>query len=66
VIHRDDRLAVVGTRAGLDRFEREIGQRSDEDLVVAESAVTFRRVVVTDAGVLGKRCANSASTHASE
>jgi putative transport protein len=54
VIHCDDRLAVVGARAGLDRFEREIGQRSDEDLVVAESAVTFRRVVVTDAKVLGK------------
>jgi putative transport protein len=54
VIHSGDRLAVVGTRAGLDQFERVIGQRSDEDLVLAESDVTFRRVVVTDRSVLGK------------
>ena len=54
MIHRDDRLAVVGTRAGLDQFERVIGQRSDEDLVIAETHITFRRVIVTDRGVLGK------------
>jgi putative transport protein len=54
VIRRGDRLAVVGTRAGLDQFERVVGQRSDEDLVLAETAVTFRRVVVTDRNVLGK------------
>jgi putative transport protein len=54
VIHRDDRIAVVGTRLGLDQFERVIGERSDEDLVLAESGITFRRVVVTDRAVLGK------------
>lgn len=54
VIHRDDRLAVVGTCPGLDKFERVIGQRSDEDLVLVESGITFRRVVVTDRDVLGK------------
>jgi putative transport protein len=54
VIHRDDRLAVVGMRAGLDQFERVIGRHSDEDLVLADSALTFRRVVVTDRDVLGK------------
>jgi putative transport protein len=54
VIHRNDRLAVVGTRAGLDQFERVVGQRSEEDLVLAESSVSFRRVVVTDRSVLGK------------
>ncbi|HZJ17655.1 MAG TPA: putative transporter [Chthoniobacteraceae bacterium] len=54
VIRRDDRLAVIGTRAGLDQFERVIGRRSDEDLVLADSTVTFRRVVVTDRAVLGK------------
>ena len=54
VIRRDDRLAVIGTRAGLDQFERVIGQRSDEDLVLTDSNVTFRRVVVTDRDVLGK------------
>jgi putative transport protein len=54
VIRRDDRLAVVGAPAGLDQFERVVGRRSDEDLVLAESPVTFRRVVVTDGDVLGK------------
>jgi putative transport protein len=57
VIHRDDRIAVVGTRLGLDQFERVIGERSDEDLVLAESDITFRRVVVTDRSVLGKTVA---------
>jgi putative transport protein len=54
VIRSGDRMAVVGTRAGLDQFERVVGQRSDEDLVLAESNITFRRVVVTDRAVLGK------------
>src|SRR4029453_17347407 len=54
VIHLHDRIAVVGTRLGLDQFERVIGERSDEDLVLAESGITFRRVVVTDRAVLGK------------
>ena len=54
VIHRDDRLAVVGLRAGLDQFARVIGRHSDEDLVLVDSALTFRRVVVTDRDVLGK------------
>jgi len=54
VIHCRDRLAVVGTCAGLDQFERIVGQRSEEDLVLAESKITFRRVVATDRNVLGK------------
>jgi putative transport protein len=54
VIYRDDRLAVVGTRAGLNQFERVIGQRCDEDLVLPESNITFRRVIVTNRDVLGK------------
>lgn len=53
VIHLDDRLAVVGTRAGIDKFERVVGQHSDEDLVLTERSVTFRRVLVTDRNVLG-------------
>jgi putative transport protein len=57
VIRREDRIAVVGTRAGLDQFERVIGERSDEDLVLAESDITFRRVVVTDRSMLGKTVA---------
>jgi putative transport protein len=54
VIRRNDRLAVVGTPTGLAQFERVVGRSSDEDLVLAESDITFRRVVVTDRDVLGK------------
>ena len=54
VIHCDDRLSAVGTREGLDRFGRVIGEQVDEDLVLAESDITFRRVVATDRSVLGK------------
>src|SRR4029450_4395279 len=32
IIRRDDRLAVLGTRAGLAQFERVVGKSSDEDL----------------------------------
>jgi putative transport protein len=45
---------VVGTAAALDQFERVVGKRSDEDLVLEESELTFRRVAVTDRNVLGK------------
>src|SRR5882757_854801 len=31
IIRRGDRIAVVGTRSGLDGFERVVGQGSDED-----------------------------------
>jgi putative transport protein len=54
IIHSGDRLAVVGTASGLERVERVVGGRSDEDLVLEESDLTFRRVVVTDRDVLGK------------
>jgi putative transport protein len=54
VIHQDDRLTVVGTRAGLEQFERVVGRRSDEDLLLQESDITYRRVVVTDRDALGK------------
>jgi putative transport protein len=54
VIHGGNRLSAVGTREGLEQFERVIGDRVDEDLSVAEGNVTFRRVAVTDRSVLGK------------
>jgi len=54
VIYRNDRIAVIGTPAGLEQFERVVGQRTDEDLVLTESGITFRRVAVTDHAVLGK------------
>lgn len=55
VIRCEDCLTVVGTRAGLDQFERVVGHRCDEDLVIAESGLSSRFVVVTDRDVLGKR-----------
>ncbi|EDY17975.1 YidE/YbjL duplication [Chthoniobacter flavus Ellin428] len=54
VIHRGDRLAVVGTAAGLEQIERVIGPRTEEDLVLSESDITFRRIAVTAHEVLGK------------
>lgn len=54
VIQCGDRIAVVGTRAGLDEFEHLVGQRSSEDLVLTESNITFRRVLVTDRAALGR------------
>ncbi|MEK7953669.1 putative transporter [Luteolibacter soli] len=54
ILHRGDLLVVVGTPKSLDQFERVIGQRSSEDITVDESNITFRRVAVTDRGVLGK------------
>ena len=54
VIHTNHRLAVVGTPTGLEEFQRIVGEWSDEDLVLAESDITFRRVVVTARDALGK------------
>jgi len=53
-IHLGDRIAVVGTRAGLEQFARVVGQRTDEDLVLVERDIKSRRVVVTDRTVLGR------------
>jgi len=54
VIRQGDRLTVVGTRARLDDFGRNVGQVSDDDLVLTKSHITFRRVLVTHRAVLGK------------
>ena len=54
VLQLNDLLSLVGPPDGLDAMERVIGRRKEEDLVLEESAVTFRRVVVTDRKVLGK------------
>jgi putative transport protein len=53
-LHCDDLISVIGTRTGLDQFERVTGRRAAEDLVLTESTLSFRRVVVTDREVLGK------------
>ena len=54
VLHLDDRLAVVGTAEALDNFARVIGRSSDEDLVLGDGSISYRRVVVTERKVLGK------------
>lgn len=54
VIHRNDRMLVVGTSAALEQFERVVGARSDEDLVLDGSGITDKRVVVTERSALGK------------
>lgn len=53
-IHRNDRMLVVGTSAALEQFERVVGGRSDDDLVLEGSGITERRVVVTERSALGK------------
>ncbi len=52
-----DAILAVGSANVLDRLEREIGKRSDEDLMSAPGNLTFRRVAVTRARVLGKTAA---------
>jgi len=54
VLHLGDTLLAVGTRRSLDRFQRVIGRKSDEDLLNVPSQVRQRRVVVTHQQVLGR------------
>jgi len=49
-----DAILAVGSERWLDRLEREVGRRSEEDLLAAPGSLTFRRVVVTNAAALGK------------
>lgn len=49
-----DAILAVGPRAMLDRFQRVVGRRSDEDLRLAPDNVAFRRIVVTNKDVLGE------------
>ena len=54
VIRAGDFISVIGTRTKLDEFERRVGQRSDEELVLETSGIIFRRVIVTDGAALGR------------
>lgn len=54
VIRKGDRLTVIGTSAGLDQFQSVIGPPSDEDLALAPSSISLRRVVVTSRAMLGR------------
>jgi len=52
-----DAILAVGTAPLLERFERLVGRRSDEDLMAASGSVTYRRIAVTSKQVLGKTVA---------
>ena len=54
VLKSADRILAVGTGAMLDRFQRIVGRRSDEDLLQAPGDLTFLAVVVTSNRALGK------------
>jgi putative transport protein len=54
VLRSADRILAVGTGAMLDRFQRIVGRRSDEDLLQAAGDLTFLAVVVTSNRALGK------------
>lgn len=49
-----DLILAVGTPHNLDRFQRIVGERAEEDLFTAPGAVTYRRVIVTKREILGK------------
>jgi putative transport protein len=49
-----DVILAVGTARLLDRFERGVGRKSDEDLFLAPAKITFKRIAVTNKDVLGK------------
>jgi len=49
-----DFITVVGTARALDQFQRVIGRRSAEDLLLAPGNVNYRRVVVTNKDILGR------------
>ena len=54
IMRLDDRLAVVGLPARLDHFERAVGRRVDEDLMLTDAGLDSRHLVVTDRDVLGR------------
>lgn len=54
VVHKGDVMMAVGTKPHLDQFRRVVGTETDENLMKAPGAVTFRRVVLTNNKLLGK------------
>ncbi len=63
IVHTGDHLLLVGTAANLERFQRIVGSRSDLDLMKAPGVVSFRRVVVTSRGLLGRTIAETGLDH---
>jgi putative transport protein len=56
-LYLGDTILAVATAPLLDRFERLVGRRSDDDLLSAPGPVTYRRIAVTNKRVLGKSVA---------
>jgi putative transport protein len=54
LVHQGDVILAVGTARGLDLCQRIIGHSSSEDLLEAPGDITYRPVVVTKKGILGK------------
>jgi putative transport protein len=50
LLQHGDSILAVGTGDMLDKFQRVVGRRSDEDLYRAPGKVTQRRIVVTAQG----------------
>ncbi len=59
VVHTGDHLLLVGTAPNLMQFQRIVGTASDRDLMDGSSAISFRRVVVTNPKILGKSIADT-------
>lgn len=53
-VRLDDRISVVGTPEAIERFSKVVGNLTDENIVLGDETIRFRRVVVTDREVLGK------------
>ena len=49
-----DALLAVGVADALDRFERFVGKRTEEDLLLAPGNITYRKIIVTHKRALGK------------
>lgn len=54
-LHVGDVIMVVGTQSHLDQFRLVIGSVSPENLMKAPGRITYRRVVLTNKKLLGKR-----------
>jgi putative transport protein len=55
LVNVGDTILAVGTADALDGFERNIGRRTDEDLIAAPGNLTFRRIALTNSRMLGKQ-----------
>jgi len=54
VLHAGDCVLAVGTAASLEQFARVVGCRIEADLMHTSGDVEFRKVVVTQAAVIGR------------